>query len=472
VPARVGVATSILTSPESNFYTKLTTMASWCGNLECGDRILEGKKSDHSSDWGAEILADIRLEWRQQPGIATLPLTATLRFITLVDIDRVPLCIIAGPSCDVYTESEATESWFGQQLAESDVEFRNPNTNEQSSIGLLAQVIHSPADSLRHHAITDVVFYTTPSHHSESRTPPTPPPSSPPPGHADQESTDSTLNLCLRALPIYSQLLQGLPTPPLSPSHLPLPDDAQFLPTFQDLQKEEQQSRKRKQISDVFEEASQTRKKGRKTGGQRVSAAAAKSDAVNLLIPKKPSASKTTTELPNGIKQANTCMPQPEIAGNRPNSRSSSISSETRPLSRRGLLDGQHKRSALSRVTSFVNDTNDTETRNKEAISRIVMAGMRLYGLLQRKKHNHSRRGSGVLGIERSAPPALDDKEKEEIVKDEEYKIIYHQAYKSTVCAFRHSIATEHLYQRPEVLQDVVDRLLGIFCADPLLGAG
>jgi hypothetical protein len=84
------------------------------------------------------------------------------------------------------------------------------------------------------------------------------------------------------------------------------------------------------------------------------------------------------------------------------------------------------------------------ETRNKEALSRVVMAAMRMHGLQQRKK-NRSRRGSAAPAVE-AVSKLTEEAAAEEVAKDEEFKLIYHQTYKSAalalVCIISHSIVS------------------------------
>jgi hypothetical protein len=75
-----------------------------------------------------------------------------------------------------------------------------------------------------------------------------------------------------------------------------------------------------------------------------------------------------------------------------------------------------------------------TASRNKEALSRVVMAAMRMHGLQQRKK-NRSRHESVAPGIEDSRDLGAETAA-EEVVKDEEYKVMYHQTYKGAAFAF------------------------------------
>lgn len=53
--------------------------------------------------------------------------------------------------------------------------------------------------------------------------------------------------------------------------------------------------------------------------------------------------------------------------------------------------------------------------------------------------------------------------------QDEEYKLIYHQTYKATVFAFRRDIESRDLGKEIEGVRDTVDKLLAIFCSDPLI---
>jgi hypothetical protein len=116
-------------------------------------------------------------------------------------------------------------------------------------------------------------------------------------------------------------------------------------------------------------------------------------------------------------------------------SRSPSISSDARPLSRKGASDGHNKRSTLSQVATVPLQSEEptTESRNKEALSRVVMAAMRMHGLQQRKK-TRSRRASVAPGGEESQSLS-EEAEAEEPAKDEEFKLMYHQTYKGAAFA-------------------------------------
>lgn len=108
------------------------------------------------------------------------------------------------------------------------------------------------------------------------------------------------------------------------------------------------------------------------------------------------------------------------------------------------------------------------ESKNKDLVSRMVMAGMRVHGLSQSKSRK-PRPGS----VAPSQDVDTNDKDIEMDRKnDEEFKLIYHQAFKGTCFAFRLNIAIEDLQPFSEIMRDTVDQLLSIFCIDPLSSIG
>jgi hypothetical protein len=88
-----------------------------------------------------------------------------------------------------------------------------------------------------------------------------------------------------------------------------------------------------------------------------------------------------------------------------------------------------------------------------------------MHGLQQRKK-SRSRRSSVAPGVETEQLSA--EAVAEEAAKDEEYKLVYHQTYKGAALALRKHITTKPLHTQPDRLRDVVEKLLAIFCTDPL----
>lgn len=105
------------------------------------------------------------------------------------------------------------------------------------------------------------------------------------------------------------------------------------------------------------------------------------------------------------------------------------------------------------------------EYKNKEIVSKVVMAGMRLYGLVQSK----SRKSQANSAADSPAiDTSFEDREAER-QRDEEYKLVYHQVYKGTCFALRQHMATKFLQSHSEALRETVDKLLMIFCKDPLV---
>jgi hypothetical protein len=131
--------------------------------------------------------------------------------------------------------------------------------------------------------------------------------------------------------------------------------------------------------------------------------------------------------------------------------------------SREASLPAVTKRSGLSRLKSISalpdkTADNTIEDKNKELISRIVMAGMRLYGYSQ-SKSKRSRSESISHG-----PQELSDTQQ----SDEEYKLLYHQVYKATFFALRRQVSNMTLLGHSDALRETVDKLLAVFCTDPL----
>lgn len=156
--------------------------------------------------------------------------------------------------------------------------------------------------------------------------------------------------------------------------------------------------------------------------------------------------------------------------------------SDTRPQSRKGGLE----RTSTLLSQSFTADTmleQQIATRNKEVISRAVLAGMKTYGLTSYKGSSRSRKS--ITGGESQSATAgeiedvimetgeesqnagtiaggADDGNEE---KDQEYKNVYHQTNKGVVFAYRNSIGSTML--RQDAVREVVDKLLAVFCVEP-----
>lgn len=282
--------------------------------------------------------------------------------------------------------------------------------------------------------VTEILFYGTIASPTNKGLPT--PPSSSPDLLANPESLPE---LQVHAFPLSSDLLHQYThsdIPPLSPSldtpGLPAEVEPQFLPPRYALTPATS-SPKRKR--DIFDEAEITRKKARGRGGESVAAAAARAhDSQRLPGHRKSLSVDTKTASFSDIRppSAHGTLSRPP---SRQLSRSPSLSSDIRPLSRKGVPEAQTKRSNLSQVATVPLQPEEptVEVRNKEALSRVVMAAMRMHGLQQRKK-TKSRRNSVAPGLE-VTEELSEEAAAEEAVKDEEYKMVYHQTYKGAALA-------------------------------------
>jgi hypothetical protein len=406
------------------------------------DTQITGKCSSSLWPYLLTHCVDISISTSQNAHTLALP-SSTLRFLSVVETARIPLYLAAGPSLDVWTTSGATEEWFSSILGGSScvtAECEDATayqwctiTRLQSPTGILVQVVGENAvdNSPR---VTEILFYGTVTPQSRVGLP-TPPTSSP--NLADGPE------LRVHALPLSSNLLYRCPattTPPLSPSlrdlAAPIKEtEAQFLSSPSVQQTPSPGLNKRKRCDIIFDEATERRRKAKWKGGESVAAAASRVDNPRPTPAHRKSLSidgKTglAAELPNPRNTA-----QATQIAVPPLSRSPSVSSEIRPLSKKGLLSDTMKRSSLSRMAdiSAAPEEPTVESRNKEALSRVVMAGMRMYGLQQRRK-TKSRRGSVAL-FHDGNDHISEEQAAEDAAKDEEYKLIYHQTFKGAMLA-------------------------------------
>ncbi|KAK5109260.1 hypothetical protein LTR62_007242 [Meristemomyces frigidus] len=365
------------------------------------------------------------------------------------------------------TVSHATEDTFARLLLPKVRDEVHPGHEwwdvaaHNAPIGLLARVEAIEQEASASTVIpTEVLFYAARADTDASNLTP---PRTPPKAQGTRASAQSTIQLEVRAIAIYSNIPTGANTG-TSANTLELDNEeetATFLPqaaalTAQDII-HEPPVRKRRSVNDTFDEANERRKKARYKGGEGVAAAAAVKQEYTV-----PSLTHRRS-ISGNDSQLNT---QPH----RPLSRSPSLSS-SRPSTARPPSEVPRK-SNLSRVQSITvppepEDSNTQEPKNKEIISRVVLAGMRLYGLSQSKRRIKPRSSSTVAFPSHNLT-SDEAQNAEALHQDEEYKLLYHQLYKSTCFAFRNHICSGSLAPRTEAVRQLVDQLLGIFCSDPL----
>ena len=392
----------------------------------------------------------------------------TIHFLSAVDPSRIPLHLVAGRALEVYTSNEVTEKWMSINLVqgcfqtlEDYGEDRGITERLQSDIGVLMRVDGETMVNEVGPRITELLLYATLSlEDGQSREGILTPPrlSSPVPEHPQFQAGTTRIY----ALPLSSELSHNsaIRLPPSPPPEDLEDGQGRFFPPvdFASIS----QSRKRQRLDSLFDGVVQQNKRARRHGGETVSKAMASIECRPVSR-----GAKTPTEAPT----------QPEMLArkrsNPPNpslSRAHSIGSlrdiqDARPLSRNGPL-ALTKRSSLHRVasTSILSSSpllpepiSGLEQQNKATLSRIIMAGMRMYGLQQRKKVERSRMGS------ENAPTGPEDPIQ---LEEDEYKLVYHQTYKAAAFVFRKHMSSILLAQ--DLISDTVDHFLAMFCSDPL----
>lgn len=406
-------------------------------------------------------VADIRL-WSSTP--STLPHDARLRFLSIVDVPSIPLYLAAGPSFDLATDDERTAAWLSEALLAYEVRTAvehsgfGPwwsNVGRQSDHGILVRVedeaAQTPSDN-----ITELLFYACAK--TEPATLPTPPASSSPgpSGGSDPNSeSDKIQEVKVYALPLSSKLFRHAGKASALAS---FPSEASFLPYgLDDIPVPQIVAQKRQSLSSLFEDATQKRRKVKGRDGEGISQAMANIDGRSQ--PVRP-------QNINKDVQEQGAPPAKAHAARKSLSRASTVASfptseHSRPASRGALANG--KRSSLHRVASAMSprdspalsETDSTYAQqNKAALTKVVMAGMRLYGLQQRKKPTKDDRP--LTGTSLFDPSEGED----------EYKLVYHQTFKAALFAFRRQLNVQTV--APEVMREVVDQLLALFCVDPL----
>ncbi|KAL8848332.1 MAG: hypothetical protein Q9221_006635 [Calogaya cf. arnoldii] len=405
---------------------------------------------------------------------------ASFNFLAVVETANVPLYLVAGPSLDVWTDNERTEQWLKQclfdGLNDNDTQGSSPwwNTHgRQSDDGILLSVHGSGnADGGTKPDITEILIYAAAANTSQDfHALPTPPASSSP-GHNSQDQ-GSLLNIRLYALPLSSTIYKTLDQAPTIPEFDPASNESYYLPSPPDALSHHNDlpPAKRPKIDTLFDEATQIRRLHKKQGGEGIAKAMAAMDA-RMSMPALSSSSTFSEPSKDPKPRSRTPFSRASTTGCL-NSLQMNSSTSRPPSFHLSTLPKGH-RSSLSRGTSVLSPSvdespsseipdNDIEQQNKASLSRIVMAGMRMYGLQQQ----HQRRKSVGAFDSQSQASSTGAGVK---TNDDEYKAIYHQTFKATSFAFRNQWKTSVLDQ--ESLRDTVDAFLTRFCAVPAIDQG
>ena len=383
----------------------------------------------------------------------------------------IPLYLAAGPSFEVYTDNAATVDWLTKTLLRhGDLKphcdsFGEPwwsYPSRQSDHGVLLGIESDVTGRDVGSHVTEVLIYAAATEMAKRM--PTPPASSSPapfsediPKHHVVEEPE----VKVYAVPLCSNIIRqaenisGMCSPPLEDNTLS--HEARFLPhSLERHQGAHTGPQKRLKIASLFEDATQQRRMLKGRGGERISKAMSSID--------RPPSQNGLPKVSHGEEREIVPLQRSKEARgglSRASSTTSLASSEyPRPASRSGAL-ANGKRSSLHRVESAISP-RDSPTlsdldsslcqQNKIALTRVIMAGMRLHGLQQKKKtfKAQENREPATIAVE----------------ADDEYKVVYHQTLKAATFTFRKYLDNQVIPQ--EALRDVVDRLLAIFCTDPM----
>lgn len=295
------------------------------------------------------------------------------------------------------------------------------------SLGVLVQATNPvPIEAISaEHAVTEIVFYAELS--IEWQTDPA-------------TGLITAEDIRIRALPLSSHILYAAANVPVVSQTVS--ESARML--------QEPHAPKQNDLNAIFDSAADLRRKRRK-GGSSISIAASRGTWQPRFPCIKPEPEDESSADPDqsppnvNVLQGRHRRRSPSLARAKAASPApAALRLLSRPSSRMGL---DRKRSSLS--TMQTPEDSSFDSRNKQTITKTVMAGMRMYGLQQRMAGESQINGESPM---------------EASTSDEEYKLVYHQTFKGTVFALRREMGVALV--RPDAVREVVDRLLAVFCGE------
>ena len=392
-----------------------------------------------------------------------------LKFLSDVHVPSIPLHFAVGPLYEVSTDQVLSASWLRHKfpplkLSENapSPRFQNNSLQEQlrkqSDRGLLLGVETRCAQSI----VTEVLLYAARCKRDGILT------------GGGNASTDRTVEdgkvhehldvneWKLYALPLCSNILDqlkvnldnyvsGLPTRHIDFATSALENRAQ--------------NGKRPKISELLGDASFARRKLKGRGGERVSRAMASS----MSLGDQNLASRVAEEhaAPAPAEATSSFQPVQGQKSRAPSRSGTSIGNgngDMLPASEKMLA--QNHESGFERVYQMSTDSEshmmrqetaqNTSQQNRTALTKIVLAGMRLYGL-QSKKRDPPENGKCLDLYDSVTAPQ---------VETDEYKTVYHQTFKASIFVFRNHL--DHVLIAQDAMRDIVDKLLMLFCSNPL----
>ena len=432
--------------------------------------------------------ADVRISLPREGFGVSRWADVRLQLLSLVDTAAIPLHLVAGPSFDVFTANQNTKSWLSDRLLHF---FQSEDTEGQqlcrwwkykhgkSDVALLLQVdgeIKTPHCGAR---VTELLIYAgLPRYGGQADVGLLTPPRSSSPAVEHEglpEDVEGSIQIVnIYALPLSSDLsygLQGCPNTPPPTSEEIVHEYAQFIPSSAE-DRPHYRNRKRLHLDSLFQDAAHQVKRSKKRGGESVAKAMASLDGLHnqtvepstsqleitdydSQVSSLPTFGKLRLQKNNGLFRAHSFGSLRDLDEIRPPSRGNAVPARRSTLSRLASVG------AIESSSPVPESLNSIEQQNKAVLSRIVMAGMRMYGLQQKKKSDRSRAASEIppdAGLVATAASIPDE--------GDEYKLVYHQTYKAASFAFRKYMPVVNIGQ--DRMRDVVDRILEMFCVDLL----
>lgn len=407
-----------------------------------------------------------------------------LHFLALVELAAIPLYLLVKPHLDVWTDDEETEAWLTHCLLRDlndqqdlDGSSRSPwwsRPAQQSDHGILLEVRNRTSNAgSPDTAITEFLIYACVVKSADSSSYlPSPPASSSPQRTNDSDESSHEVpvqKIRIRAVPLASTTHQHDYTSHLdvaSTDSLLDDGEAYFIPAVSKSSSALPDSPpQRQKLLHLFEDATYQRKRLSRRGGEGISMAMAGLDGAGLHRENQRDSEPEVSSADIHV-HVNTQGKIRERSLSRSLSTPMTRQMETSGLqSRTHLGDFANKSSlhdldsdgSLRKTSALPTDMNNIEDQNRSALTRIVMAGMRIYGLQQRRKSIKLQSGL-ELGTD---SPLIDASNSR---GDEEYKLVYHQTFKAATFAFRNQISKGIINQA--AMGDVVDQLLALFCSE------
>lgn len=308
----------------------------------------------------------------------------------------------------------------------------------QSAVGILLKVedAHSTVEPSEFLRITELLIYAIKSAagsvvFDESQT-----------AESQSSSNKNDERTAFFALPLSSDLLY---IPPVPKS---LPDEPEKVQSGGPLSAS---SGGRDRLSTLFDEASDRRKKARRKGGQSIGLAASRGAAAPRLSNpaikvEEDDSAVITAKFTKATSLASDVVSQSSRPASR---RSMSIAPAAPRPSSAGVNEVADAYTAETSTDPDVFIDTSFEARNKAAISRTVMACMRMHGFQQQKRRSTTAADTKIEDHDDEMGDLPGDAVTEDAeiraAKDAEFKALYHQAYKGAAFAFVSHAVTQLL---------------------------